>query len=125
MSERHKVLVVGRDGIFQGIYARLYRIDRYVVAYAKGIDEAENSLDRERPDLVVVDHTLSDGIGESLVNYMKSRPRYDRVKTLGICKERGQGSAFTIIGIDEFLEEPSDREIVEAIDRILGDNQNE
>ncbi|HKB69417.1 MAG TPA: response regulator [Thermoanaerobaculia bacterium] len=103
---RARVLLASADSDFLHLYAATLRYRRYQVETVSSAAGILDRIDAERPHLVVLDRTLSDGPGVEASRRVKARQRDPFVPVLLLVDPGGMDAAIAGSGADDFLEVP-------------------
>jgi DNA-binding response OmpR family regulator len=104
MKKKHTLLMVDQDAYYAGIYANRFEQAGWKVRVAEGIDAAKTQLEKEVPDVMVVDLDPPD---ETMIFLKEFRGRKDAKDTLlVVLSELGDRSLLKEaeeIGVDTYL----------------------
>ena len=104
MKKKHTLLLVDQDAYYAGIYANRFEQAGWKVRVAEGIDAAKIQLEKEVPDVMVVDLDPPD---ETMIFLKEFRGRKDATDTLlVVLSELGDRSLLKEaeeIGVDTYL----------------------
>jgi DNA-binding response OmpR family regulator len=104
MKKKHTLLMVDQDAYYAGIYANRFEQAGWKVRVAEGIDAAKTQLEKEVPDVMVVDLDPPD---ETMIFLKEFRGRKDAKDTLlVVLSELGDRSVLKEaeeIGVDTYL----------------------
>ncbi|MEN6586774.1 MAG: response regulator [Sulfuricella sp.] len=94
----------------------------YRILEAEGVEAAITILQRERPDLLLLDIRLGDGSGLDLIRTIRADPAFDAVPALAITAQamKNDESRFLAAGFDGYVSKPIDtRRLPEVIERFI------
>lgn len=104
MNKKHTLLMVDQDAYYAGIYANRFEQAGWKVRVAEGIEAAKAQLEKEVPDVMVVDLDPPD---ETMIFLKEFRERKDSKNTLlVVLSELGDRSLLKEaeeIGVDTYL----------------------
>jgi DNA-binding response OmpR family regulator len=104
MKKKHTLLMVDQDAYYAGIYANRFEQAGWKVRVAEGIEAAKTQLEKEVPDVMVVDLDPPD---ETMIFLKEFRSRTDADGTLlVVLSELGDRSLLKEaeeIGVDTYL----------------------
>jgi putative two-component system response regulator len=107
-----RVLVIDDDSAVSSLFARILVAEGYRVQTAPDFDSAQDLLDREPPDVILLDVVLPDGDGFSICRRLKDNAstRLTPVILVTGLGDRDSRIRGRLAGADDFLTKPIDRE---------------
>lgn len=114
-----KVLVVEDEGDIALLLELLLDSKKMTVDTARNLCDARECLERERPELILLDNRLPDGLGIDFISYVKTQ--YPQTKIIMISGvDPAAEDAALAIGADKFLCKPFTKaQLHESIDLVL------
>jgi len=113
-----KILIVEDEGQI-GLALSLVLSDRdFDLDYVNSLLSASEYLEKNAPDLVILDNKLPDGFGVDFISYI--RKKYPSIRIIMISGFATARDVALANGADAFLDKPFSMEKVnQAIDRVL------
>ena len=113
-----KLLVVEDDGEIALIFDMILNDKEFDMDYVNNILDADEYLQKNKPDLIILDNQLPDGFGVDFITYI--RKKYPDMKIIMVS---GYGSARDVAlanGANRFFEKPfSLDEFYSAVDELV------
>jgi len=114
-----KILIVEDEGDMCLILEMILNRDQVSIDHVKKISAAEDYLQHTKPDLILLDNRLPDGLGIDYISYIKRF--YPKTKIIMISGKDGVVKDLALAnGADLFLQKPFSRSVLlEAVDSLL------
>lgn len=114
-----KVLVVEDEGDIALLLELLLDSKNMVVDHARNLGDARDFLEKETPELILLDNRLPDGLGIDFIGYVKLQ--YPQIKIIMISGvDPAAEDAALATGADKFLCKPFTKsQLHESIDLVL------
>lgn len=122
MQEQTKHILLVEDDDTNRKLVRIVLGDGYRISEAASVEQALDLLQRERPDLLLLDIRLGDGSGLDVIRAVRADPAFDQVPALAITAQamKDDESRFLAAGFDAYLSKPIDtRRLPEMVARFL------
>ena len=113
MKRKERILVVEDDGALRDSLRRILIRRKYEPVEAPTIQAAMDAVKKSAFDLILLDLTLPDGNGTSLLNYIKEEDR-NRVIIISGTRNLDMAIQAMKMGVYDFLVKPVDRDILLA-----------
>ena len=95
---------------------------RYRIIEAVSAGEALAQLEKEKPDLLLLDIRLGDGSGLDVIRALRADPAFDGVPAIALTAQamKNDEKRFLAAGFDGYLSKPVDtRHLPEVVDRFI------
>jgi two-component system, OmpR family, response regulator len=113
VKEVTKILIVEDEGDMSLLLELLLDGDNMELEHAYNLTDARNLVEKEQPNLIVLDNRLPDGYGIDFVSYLKKQfPRIKVIMMSGI--DAAAADAALATGADYFLRKPFTRQQLHA-----------
>jgi DNA-binding response OmpR family regulator len=114
-----KILIIDDEGDLCLLLELLLKNDNTAIEHAKTLERAKDLLEKEKPDLVLLDNRLPDGLGIDFIPYIKSN--YPTIRIVMISgKDISAKDIALETGANIFLSKPFTREqLVSSIQLLL------
>jgi len=114
-----KVLVVEDEGDIALLLELLLDDKKMIVDHARNLHDAREFLEKEQPQLILLDNRLPDGLGIDFISYVKTQ--YPQIKIIMISGvDPAAEDAALATGADRFLSKPFTRsQLHESIGKVL------
>jgi DNA-binding response OmpR family regulator len=114
-----KILIVDDEGDMCLILEMILNKDQVSIDHVKKISAAEDYLKHTKPDLILLDNRLPDGLGIDFISFIKRFYPHSKIIMIsgrdGVIKDLALAN-----GADMFLLKPFSRAVLlEAVDRLL------
>ena len=122
MQEQAKHILLVEDDDTNRKLVRIVLGDAYRISEATSVEQALDLLQREKPDLLLLDIRLGDGSGLDVIRAMRADPAFDQVPALAITAQamKDDESRFLTAGFDAYLSKPIDTRLLpEVVERYL------
>ena len=122
MQEQAKPLLLVEDDDTTRKLVRIVLGDGYRISEAASVEQALDLLQREKPDLLLLDIRLGDGSGLDVIRHVRADPAFDQVPALAITAQamKDDESRFLAAGFDAYLSKPIDtRRLPETVARFI------
>lgn len=122
MQELAKHILLVEDDDTNRKLVRIVLGDGYRISEAASVEQALDLLQRERPDLLLLDIRLGDGSGLDVIRAVRADPAFDQVPALAITAQamKDDESRFLAAGFDAYLSKPIDtRRLPETVERFI------
>lgn len=122
MQEQAKHILLVEDDDTNRKLVRIVLGDGYRISEAASVEQALDLLQREKPDLLLLDIRLGDGSGLDVIRAVRADPAFDQVPALAITAQamKGDESRFLAAGFDAYLSKPIDtRRLPEVVEHFL------
>jgi CheY-like chemotaxis protein/MinD-like ATPase involved in chromosome partitioning or flagellar assembly len=120
----NKILIVDTDAASRNFIGAALQKGEYQILQAASGKEGLIFAWRDRPDLIIIDPTLSDLKGEDLAIRLRQDPRTARTPLVALSSDPqpGRARSCTEAGFNEYLVKTAQAvpALVEAVDRLLG-----
>ncbi len=106
----YKILIIEDEELVLTVIKSAFNTDDHRVLTAGTIEEAERSLKRDRPDLLILDRMLPDGDGLQLCAKLHGDPQYRSIPVLVLTgkAETSEKVLGLKLGADDYLSKPFD-----------------
>ncbi|HWB91173.1 MAG TPA: response regulator [Puia sp.] len=114
-----KVLVVEDEGDIALLLELLLDDEKMIVDHARNLCDARDFLEKEQPQLILLDNRLPDGLGIDFISYVKTQ--YPQIKIIMISGvDPAAEDAALATGADKFLSKPFTRaQLYDSIGKVL------
>ena len=122
MQEQTKHILLVEDDDTNRKLVRIVLGDGYRISEAVSVEQALDLLQREKPDLLLLDIRLGDGSGLDVIRAVRADPAFDQVPALAITAQamKDDESRFLAAGFDAYLSKPIDtRRLPETVERFI------
>ena len=122
MQEQTKHILLVEDDDTNRKLVRIVLGDGYRISEAASVEQALDLLQREKPDLLLLDIRLGDGSGLDVIRAVRADPAFDQVPALAITAQamKDDESRFLAAGFDAYLSKPIDtRRLPETVARFI------
>jgi CheY-like chemotaxis protein len=122
MQEQAKHILLVEDDDTNRKLVRIILGDGYRISEAASVEQALDLLQREKPDLLLLDIRLGDGSGLDVIRAVRADPAFDQVPALAITAQamKDDESRFLAAGFDAYLSKPIDtRRLPETVERFI------
>lgn len=122
MQEQAKHILLVEDDDTNRKLVRIVLGDGYRISEAASVEQALDLLQREKPDLLLLDIRLGDGSGLDVIRAVRADPAFDQVPALAITAQamKDDESRFLAAGFDAYLSKPIDtRRLPETVERFI------
>lgn len=122
MQEQTKHILLVEDDDTNRKLVRIVLGDGYRISEAVSVEQALDLLQREKPDLLLLDIRLGDGSGLDVIRAVRADPAFDQVPALAITAQamKDDESRFLAAGFDAYLSKPIDtRRLPEVVERFI------
>lgn len=106
----YKILIIEDEEMVLLTIKSAFNTEDHQILTAGTIEEAERSLKRDRPDLLILDRMLPDGDGLQLCAKLRGDPQYHSIPVL-VLTGKGETSEKVLglkLGADDYLAKPFD-----------------
>lgn len=124
--ERATVLVIDDDRDVRDILGHYFTAKGYRVETAESADGLFGTLERAKPDLVLLDLMLPGEDGSSVLHRLRNSSSWRQLPVIMITAAHDTGSLQPLrTGTDGWFEKPLDlRALLESVDRLIGKPHN-
>lgn len=122
MQEQTKHILLVEDDDTNRKLVRIVLGDGYRISEATSVEQALDLLQREKPDLLLLDIRLGDGSGLDVIRAVRADPAFDQIPALAITAQamKDDESRFLAAGFDAYLSKPIDtRRLPETVERFI------
>lgn len=122
MQEQAKHILLVEDDDTNRKLVRIVLGDGYRISEATSVEQALDLLQREKPDLLLLDIRLGDGSGLDVIRAVRADPAFDQIPALAITAQamKDDESRFLAAGFDAYLSKPIDtRRLPETVERFI------
>jgi two-component system OmpR family response regulator len=115
----HKILVIEDEGDMRLLLEILLQSKNIELHHVKNLFDAQQFLNKEQPELVLLDNRLPDGYGVDFISYIKKK--YPEVKIIMISGVDAAAQDLALeVGADRFLTKPfTKQQLFHSIDSVL------
>ena len=104
-----KILIIDDEGDLCLLLELILKNENTAIEHAKNLESAKELLERERPDLVLLDNRLPDGLGIDFIPYIKANYPTTRIVMIS-GKDLSAKDIALETGANIFLSKPFTRE---------------
>lgn len=122
MQEQTKHILLVEDDDTNRKLVRIVLGDGYRISEATSVGQALDLLQREKPDLLLLDIRLGDGSGLDVIRAVRADTAFDQIPALAITAQamKDDESRFLAAGFDAYLSKPIDtRRLPETVERFI------
>lgn len=122
MQEQTKHILLVEDDDTNRKLVRIVLGDGYRISEATSVEQALDLLQREKPDLLLLDIRLGDGSGLDVIRAVRADTAFDQIPALAITAQamKDDESRFLAAGFDAYLSKPIDtRRLPETVERFI------
>src|ERR1700743_653208 len=114
-----KVLVVEDEGDIALLLELLLDSAKMTVDHARNLSDARDFLEKEQPDLILLDNRLPDGLGIDFISYVKNQYPLTKIIMISGVDPAAEDAALAT-GADKFLCKPFTKaQLNESINLVL------
>lgn len=105
----HKILIIDDEGDLCLLLELILKNENTAIEHAQNLEIAKEMLEKERPDLVLLDNRLPDGLGIDFIPYIKANYPTTRIVMIS-GKDLSAKDIALETGANIFLSKPFTRE---------------